>query len=160
MRGSTAKNKMPPNQAAETAKAYKLAAMDWANLPPKKIQEELGSAHSHLQSIRQTNAYKEAFEELKQAWHEKMLATPGTSQIRKKISYALGLAVHRVIDILADETSSNKDVIGAGRLIAQMDGRFWSQDNPDDPEQGNHKEIIPELNQAMDRLKAFSQKIQ
>jgi|HubBroStandDraft_5_1064220.scaffolds.fasta_scaffold438775_1 hypothetical protein len=115
---------MPSNPARSDAKTLQLAAMDFALAPAETIRKELGISQSAISQRRQSELYKTTVEELKQAFKEKMLQTPGSTEIRKTISWALSIAVKKILGILSSPKTSNRDVIGAARLVAQMDGRF------------------------------------
>lgn len=111
----------------ETAE-YKLAAMDFSLAPNQLIRTELGLSQSAILRYRQSKQYQEFLQELRAEWKETMLRTPGTSDIRKTISWAMSVAVKKVLHILANPRTSNKDLIAAARLTAQIDGRFLNTD--------------------------------
>lgn len=113
----------------ETAE-YKLAAMDFSLAPNQIIRQELGLSQSAIIRYRQSKQYQEFLQELRTEWKETMLRTPGTQDIRKTISWAMSVAVKKVLHILSNPKSSNKDLIAAARLTAQIDGRFLSSDAP------------------------------
>jgi hypothetical protein len=115
---------MPENPAREQAKTLQLAAMDFALAPAETIRKELGISQSAINQRRMSPLYKETVEELKVAFKEKMLQTPGSTELRKTISWALSIAVKKILGILSSPKTSNRDIIGAARLVAQMDGRF------------------------------------
>jgi|SRR5208282_5348641 len=115
---------MPPTEAQETAKTMKLAAMDWALCPLDIICQELKVKQRSLSIRRLTPVYLDTLEEIKKSWREKMLATPGTNDIRKQINYGLSIAVKKLVGILSSSKTAHRDIISAARLIAQMDGRF------------------------------------
>jgi hypothetical protein len=115
---------MPSNEARETAKTLKLAALDFALAPNHTIREELGVSASSIAQRRQTDLYKQAVAEMKEGWLERMRELPGTNEIRKKINYGVGIGVDKLIHILSASKTCNRDIIGATRTLAQMDGRF------------------------------------
>jgi hypothetical protein len=125
---------MPPTEANEIAKTLKLVALDFALAPMSVIQKELGgngengvACKNNIYQRRQTDLYKETLHEMTESWKAQMIKAPGTSELRKSINYGMGIAVKKLIEILAGD-NPNKDIIGAARLMAQMDGRFLRSD--------------------------------
>lgn len=147
---------MPANKLQLDKKLMNLAWLDFQNMPASEIQKELNCTHSHLTELRKNPLYHEFGEEIKEAWRSKILAMPGTNELCKKISYAVGISVHKLIDILASKKSSNKDIISAARLIAQMDGRFLGRDNVEGEElrhAADTDSLASELVSAIERQK-------
>jgi hypothetical protein len=146
---------MPSNEARETAKTLKLAAMDFALAPIEQIKAELKVNSNAINQRRQTQLYKETVEELKESWKQKMLATPGTLELRKQINYGLSIAVKKLVHILSGTRTPNRDIIGAARLMAQMDGRFLGHDAEEARAQGgvDTESVAQELITAIRRQK-------
>jgi AcrR family transcriptional regulator len=119
---------MPDNKARTESRVMKAAAMDIALSPIQTICTELGINRQTLYSYRNTDLYRSTVEELRAAWKEAMLRTPGTAELRKEINYGLSIAVKKLIHILSLKKTPNRDLIGAARLMAQMDGRFIGHD--------------------------------
>jgi DNA-directed RNA polymerase specialized sigma24 family protein len=146
---------MPVNETSRQARIVKLAALDFAHAPMSVIREELKLAYSHLHVMRRDPVYLETVEELKQGWKEKILNSPHTNEIAKTISYALGIATKKLVHILSSSKTSDKDVISAARLIAQMDGRFLGQGIEEEAKLSREdaEEVATELKQLIDRHK-------
>lgn len=115
---------MPPNPAQKQSKLLKLAFMDWQGVPKELILKEIRVSNQTLLEWRNHPTYKEAVEELKAEFKQKLLQSPATNELVKTLGYAMGIATKKLVHILASSKTSNKDVISAARLVAQMDGRF------------------------------------
>lgn len=122
---------MPANEARETAKTLKLAALDFALAPILVIRQELKLSQRAINNHRATDLYKETVQELKESFREKMLAAPGTNELRKKINYGVGIGVDKIVHILSSPRTANRDIVAATRLIAMMDGRFIGSESED-----------------------------
>jgi len=130
----------------------KLAAMDFALAPLDMIRSELKLGQQAINYHRHQPLYLETVEELKQAFKEKMLQTPGTPELRKKINWAMGIAVHKILGILSSPRTSNRDLIAAARLTAQIDGRFLGAEIGEHPQGEDNESVATELIQALKRL--------
>jgi hypothetical protein len=150
---------MPDNPARTRGKCMKLALLDWDNAPAAEIQKALGCTHSHLTVLRANPFYQECVKEIEEEWRAKMLKMPGTSALRRKISYALGLATNNLVRILSSPKTSHKDTISAARLIAQMDGRFLGANIDDDggKSTADKETVAKELVELINRHKATVQ---
>jgi hypothetical protein len=148
---------MPANPDVEELKTLKLAAMDFALIPMQQIKKELDVNSTAINQRRQTQLYKDTLEEMKQSWKEKLLATPGMNDLRKKIHYGMAIAVHKVIEILADEQVPYKDIIAAARLMAQIDGRFLGSESPKEAGEKDTDSVAVELVQAIKRAQGTIQ---
>ena len=146
---------MPSNETKEVAKTLKLAAMDFALAPLETIRRELQVTSNAIYQRRQTNLYKQTCQELQEAWKEQMLKTPGTTELRKTINYGLSIAVKKLVGILSSNRTTNKDLVSAARLMAQMDGRFLGHDAEEARAQGgvDTESVAQELIQAIKRTK-------
>jgi hypothetical protein len=151
---------MPENAAKEIAKTLKLVALDFALAPMEVIQKELSgrgeggvASKNNIYARRQTDLYKETLRDMEQAWKEQMLKTPGTTELRKNINYGLSIAVKKLIHILSQPKTPNRDLIGAARLMAQMDGRFLGHDAEEARAQGgvDTESVAQELLTAIKR---------
>lgn len=135
---------------------HQLALLDFNLTPIQVIREELKISPSLIRAYRQMKEYREALEEVREAWTEKMMQTPATNQLRKEISWAMSVAVKKVLEILTSPKSNNKDLIAAARLTALLDGRFLSstsEQKADQMEEG----VATELKQAIDRVRGTVQ---
>lgn len=151
---------MPSNEAAEIAKTLKLVALDFSLAPMSVIQKELGgrskegeACKNNIYARRQTDLYRDTLRDMEQSWKEQMLKTPGTSELRKSINYGLAIAVKKLINILANPKTPNRDLIGSARLMAQMDGRFLGHDAEEARAQGglDTESVAQELLTAIKR---------
>lgn len=148
---------MPANPARLNSAVLTLAALDWARTPATIIQRELKCTHSHLTVLRQYPLYKETVQEIQESWKEKLLNRPETSEVAKTISYGLSIAVKKLVHLVADPQTSNKDIIGAARLLAQMDGRFLGRTEDGTHEVRGDNSIASELIEIMQRAKSSVQ---
>src|SRR5271166_5333304 len=105
--------------AAETEKILKLIALDWAQAPYSAMCKEFGiDDRRRFYHWRQTDLYRETLATMTEEHKKRLLDMPSTFHLRQYINYGMGLAIQRLIDILAAEKSSNKDVVAAARLTA------------------------------------------
>lgn len=151
---------MPPNETSRQARILKLAALDFAHAPIAVIKQEMKGSYSHYNVMRKDPLYLETVEEMKTEWKAKMLNTPETTEIARTISYALGIATKKLVNILASSKTTNRDVISAARLIAQMDGRFLGRDSVEGEEirhSADTNSLATELIQAINRHKSSVQ---
>lgn len=113
--------------AAREKRIRELAVMDWANLPTSVIKERFATdedvSYQTLTIYRDTDLYKEVWQNLRSEWDREMLRLPGTLDLKKKISHGMALSLNVLIEILSGKTQY-KDKIAAARLMAQLDGRF------------------------------------
>src|ERR1700741_3345087 len=144
---------MPPNQAHRTSKIMKLAGLDWFETPKEIVLRELKLTQNHLNLLRQDPLYLETVEQLKADFKKKLLQSPGTNEIVKTLSYAVGIATKKLVHILASPRSCNKDVISAARLVAQMDGRFLGTAVEDEANLSRQdaEEVATELKSMIER---------
>ena len=148
-------------KARTESRVMKVAAMDVALAPVEIICQELQINRQTIYSYRNTPLYHETVEELRAAWKEAMLKTPGTPELRKEINYGLSIAVKKLIHILSLKKTPNRDLIGAARLMAQMDGRFIGHDAEEARARGgvDTESVASELIQMIQRAKG-SEKVQ
>ena len=146
---------MPDNPAHTKSKIIKLAALDWEKAPAGVIQKELGVTHSHLTVLRANPYYAECFKIIEDDWREKFLKMPGTAQLRRKISYGMGIATDKLLSILNDPKTAKKDLISAARLISLWDGRFAGAgiDDGGGKATADTDEVAKELTDLMERHK-------
>jgi hypothetical protein len=140
--------------AAVEARVLQLAALDWSGTPHQRIRAAMDVDRNTLYKYRASKEYAEAIQHLRDDWKETLDRMPKTTELRREISYGMGLGVRRVIGILADDKSSNKDVLGAARLVAQMDGRFLgSSDTGESVPRGTEQSesVASELLEALKR---------
>ena len=102
--------------------------MDFALATPEVIMKELSIVRQTLYHLRASDLYRQTMQELEQAFKEQMLRSPTTPEFRKQISYGLGVALKRLLEILSLRKTPNRDLIAAARLMAQMDGRFLGRE--------------------------------
>lgn len=146
---------MPSNPAQIQSKIMKLAFLDWQRVPATIIRQELKLSQPHLSSLRQNPLYKQTVEDLKAEFKEQLLKSPQTNELVKTLGYALGIATKRLVHILASSKTSNKDLISAARLVAQMDGRFLGNAVEDEANLSRHdaEEVAVEIRGMIDRAK-------
>jgi hypothetical protein len=144
---------MPANPAQQQSKILKLAALDWAGTPREIILKELRCSHPHLNVMRQHPLYLETVDQIKEDFKRKVISAPGTNEIVKTLQYAMGIATKKLVHILASSRTSNKDVISAARLVAQMDGRFLGQAVEDEGRlsRTDAEEVAVELKSMIER---------
>jgi hypothetical protein len=142
--------------ASRENRIMELAVWDWRRKPVNWIRKELGDVHYQtICDYRASDLYKSTLAELKEAWKESLLRLPETRELKGKISQGMTLGLDRLIDILANEMSSPKDVIAAARLMAQMDGRFLrAGDDPENPGK-DIDSVAHELVTAIERHKGL-----
>lgn len=143
---------MPLNETQHQAAAMKLAELDFRLATKAEMDAALPDlSSSHLSRLRKEPLYKETVAELQKAWRQKMLDLPGTTDLRRKISHNLTLAIQRMTEVL--EAPPNKDTIAACRLTAQMDGRFMgAETSPTEDSQQDTKAVAQELLTVMGRI--------
>lgn len=122
---------MAENKTRSQSRVLRIAAMDFALCPLPVMEKELNCHRKQIYMDRGTDLYRETVEELREAWKEAMLRTPGTSELRKEINYGLSISVKKLIHILSHSKTPNRDLIAAARLMAQMDGRFLGSESAD-----------------------------
>jgi hypothetical protein len=146
---------MPANPAARQSKIMQVAFLDWQRVPHQIILKELRLSHPHLNTIRQDPLYHQTVEELKAEFKEKLLSAPGTNELVKTLGYAMGIATKKLVHILASSRTSNKDLISAARLVAQMDGRFLGSAVEDESNLSRHdaEEVATEIKGMIERHK-------
>jgi hypothetical protein len=143
---------VPPNPARNDAKTMKLAAMDFALCPIDIIKRDLQLGSAAISLRRTTVLYKETLEEIEKQFREKMAQTPGTAELRKTISWAMSIAIKKILGILSSPKTSNRDLIAAARLTAQIDGRFLGSEVPESRSDHDTESVAQELLQAMRRV--------
>jgi hypothetical protein len=136
---------MPANETRENSIILRLAAMDFALAPLETVRQELRLTTKQIYLHRQKDLYRLSVKELQEAFKEKMLATPGTNELRKTINYGLSIAVKKLVDILAAKKTSNRDIVSAARLMAQMDGRFIGSETGDGVASPDIESVASEL---------------
>lgn len=148
--------KTVPNETQRAALCHQLAVLDFNMAPMETIHQELKISPAMIRAYRILKEYKEAMDEVKKSWTEKMLETPSTNHLRKEIQWSMSVAVKKVLGILASPKSSNRDVIAAARLTALMDGRFIKSGDTD-PESPDNDSVATELVQAIQRVRGTVQ---
>lgn len=143
------------SQASTHEKILRLLALDWSQAPYSIIMKEFPTEdRQRFYEWRQTEIYRTTMAAMVEEHQKRLLAMPGTSSLRQYIQYGMGLAIRRLIDILSTERSTNKDVIAAARLTAQLDGRFLRTDNDGDVSPDERQEsVASELVRALERAK-------
>lgn len=144
---------MPNSPEIEDIKTLRLAAMDFAMFPMEQIKAELKCGSNAVNDRRRTQLYKDTLSEIKKEWKEKLLKTSGTNDLKKKISYGMAIAIHRLVGILAAHDTANKDIVSAARLMAQMDGRFIGSEGDKVNADHDTESVAQELIQAIKRTK-------
>jgi hypothetical protein len=144
---------MPQNEARENSKTLRLAVLDFALAPLETIRQELKLTTRQVYFHRNNDLYRESVKELQEAFKEKMLATPGTNELRKHINYGLSIAVKKLIGILAHSKTANRDIVSAARLMAQMDGRFIGSETGEGKSPEDTESVASELIQMIKRTR-------